>query len=66
VLSSSIGGKANEKGRLALSNAVMASIGAFMRKGDPNTPELGATWAPWPSQLLLDATLTATRITPVQ
>ena len=66
VLSSSIGGKANEKGRLALSKAVMASIGAFMRKGDPNTPELGATWAPWPSQLLLDATPTDIRITPVQ
>ncbi|WP_176664374.1 carboxylesterase family protein [Variovorax sp. SG517] len=63
VLSSSIGGKANEKGRLALSNAVMASVGAFMRKGDPNTAELGATWAPWPSQLLLDATPTATKIT---
>ncbi|WP_285410607.1 carboxylesterase family protein [Variovorax sp. efr-133-TYG-130] len=66
VLSSSVGGKANEKGRLALSKAVMASIGAFMRKGDPNTPELGATWAPWPSQLLLDATPTDIRITPAQ
>ncbi len=63
VLSNVIGGKANEKGRLALSNAVMASVGAFMRKGDPNTPELGATWAPWPSSLLLDATLTGTSIT---
>ena len=59
VLSNAIGGKANEKGRLALSGAVMASIGAFMRKGDPNTPELGATWAPWPSKLLFDATPTA-------
>ncbi|SDY61353.1 para-nitrobenzyl esterase [Variovorax sp. YR266] len=66
VLSNVMGGKANEKGRLALSNAVMASIGAFMRKGDPNTPELGATWAPWPSQLLLDATPLAAKITPVQ
>jgi para-nitrobenzyl esterase len=63
VLSNVIRGKANEKGRLALSNAVMASVGAFMRKGDPNTPELGAAWAPWPSQLLLDATPTATKIT---
>jgi len=57
--------KANQPGRLALSNAVMASVGAFMRKGDPNTPELGAAWAPWPSQLLLDATPSAARITPV-
>ncbi|WP_426393178.1 carboxylesterase/lipase family protein [Variovorax sp. R-27] len=66
VLSNVMGGKANEKGRLALSNAVMASIGAFMRKGDPNTPELGATWAPWPAQLLLDATPLAAKITPMQ
>lgn len=63
VLSNTIGGKANEKGRLALSGAVMASIGAFMRKGDPNTPELGATWAPWPGQLRFDATLTESKIT---
>ncbi|WP_093195571.1 carboxylesterase family protein [Variovorax sp. YR750] len=63
VLSNAMRGKANEKGRLALSNAVMASVGAFMRTGDPNTAELGATWAPWPSQLLLDATPTATKIT---
>jgi para-nitrobenzyl esterase len=66
VLSNVIRGKANEKGRLALSNAVMASVGAFMRTGDPNTPELGATWAAWPSQLLLDATPTATKITLMQ
>ncbi|WP_418120480.1 carboxylesterase/lipase family protein [Variovorax sp. 350MFTsu5.1] len=66
VLSNVIRGKANEKGRLALSSAVMASVGAFMRTGDPNTPELGATWAPWPSQLLLDATPTATKITLMQ
>jgi len=58
VLSNAIGGKANEKGRLALSASVQASIGAFLRKGDPNTPELGASWAPWPSKLLFDATLT--------
>lgn len=58
--------KANQPGRLALSNAVMASVGAFMRKGDPNTPELGAAWAPWPSQLLLDATPSVASITPVQ
>ena len=64
LLSNVMGGKANQPGRIALSNAVMASIGAFMRKGDPNTPELGATWAPWPSQLLLDATPSAARITP--
>jgi len=37
-----------------------------MRTGNPNTPELGATWATWPSQLLLDATPTATKITLMQ
>ncbi|MDQ0591184.1 carboxylesterase/lipase family protein [Variovorax paradoxus] len=66
LLSNVMGGKANQPGRLALSNAVMASIGAFMRKGDPNTPELGATWATWPSQLRLDATPSAAVVTPVQ
>lgn len=65
LLSNVMGGKANQPGRIALSNAFMASVGAFMRKGDPNTPELGAAWAPWPSQLLLDATPSAARITPV-
>lgn len=66
LLSNVMGGKANQPGRLALSGAVMASVGAFMRKGDPNTPELGATWATWPSQLRLDATPSAAVITPVQ
>lgn len=56
--------KANQPGRIALSNAVQASVGAFLRKGDPNTPELGATWAPWPAQLLLDATPSVAKITP--
>jgi para-nitrobenzyl esterase len=59
-----MGSKANQPGRIALSNAVMASIGAFMRKGDPNTPELGAAWETWPSQMLLDATPSAAKITP--
>ena len=57
--------QANKPGRIALSNAVMASVGAFMRNGDPNTPALGAAWAPWPAQLQLDATLSDAKITPV-
>jgi para-nitrobenzyl esterase len=65
LLSNVMGGKANEPGRLALSAAVMASVSAFMRKGDPNTPELGVAWGTWPSQLLLDATPTGARITPM-
>lgn len=54
---------ANREGRLALSNAMMASVGAFMRTGNPNNATLGTTWAPWPGQLLFDATPTQARIT---
>jgi para-nitrobenzyl esterase len=59
VVGQVVGGNANRTGRLALSNAMMASLGAFMRTGDPNASALGATWSPWPSKLLLDATPTA-------
>ncbi|MDM0013236.1 carboxylesterase family protein [Variovorax sp. J22P168] len=55
--------KANRPGRIALSNAMMASIGAFMRNGDPNSAALGADWKPWPSKLLLDASPAAASIT---
>ncbi|HET7837201.1 MAG TPA: carboxylesterase/lipase family protein, partial [Variovorax sp.] len=47
---------ANRPGREALSNAMIGSIAAFMRSGDPNSAGLGTTWTPWPSRLLLDAT----------
>jgi para-nitrobenzyl esterase len=53
---------ANRPGRLALSDAMMASITAFLRAGDPNTPELGAHWAPWPSKIIFDASPDAARI----
>jgi para-nitrobenzyl esterase len=59
VVGQVVGGNANRTGRLALSNAMMASLGAFMRTGDPNASALGATWSPWPSKLLLDAAPTA-------
>jgi para-nitrobenzyl esterase len=49
---------ANEPGRLALSAAMMNTISAFMRTGDPNNTSLGVTLPPWPAQLSLDATLT--------
>jgi para-nitrobenzyl esterase len=50
---------ANAPGRLALSQAMMASLGAFARTGDPNAPAaLGVTWTQWPSTLLFDATAT--------
>jgi para-nitrobenzyl esterase len=54
---------ANKPGRLALSDAMMRSIGAFALKGDPNDPSLGATWPQWPSTLLFNATPTAKAIT---
>ena len=49
---------ANRPGRLALSQAMMASLAAFARRGDPNAPQaLGVTWSIWPSMLIFDATL---------
>ncbi|HSV60680.1 MAG TPA: carboxylesterase family protein [Variovorax sp.] len=50
---------ANRPGRLELSEAMMRSLGAFARRGDPNAPAaLGVSWRPWPSMLLFDATAT--------
>ena len=51
--------KANQPGRLALSEAMMRSIGAFARKGDPNDAALGVNWPTWPKTLVFDATPTA-------
>lgn len=48
---------ANQGGRLALSDAMMAAVAAFARKGDPNTAELGVGWPVWPQTLIFDATL---------
>ncbi len=47
--------QANQPGRLALSQLMMNSLGAFARKGDPNLPALGVSWPAWPSQLVFDA-----------
>ena len=54
--------RANRPGRLALSNAMMASLGAFARAGDPNHPALGTAWRPWPGRIVFDATPAAARI----
>jgi para-nitrobenzyl esterase len=49
----------NRGGRVALSRAMMASLAAFARRGDPNAPQaLGVTWPLWPSKLMFDATAT--------
>ena len=53
-----IGGSANKAGRLALSNAMMKSIAAFAKNGDPNDAALGVTWPTWPKKLVFDATPT--------
>ncbi|HEY1228917.1 MAG TPA: carboxylesterase family protein [Ramlibacter sp.] len=51
--------KANAPGRLDLSKAMMRSLGAFARNGDPNLPEaLGVTWPTWPGALVFDASKT--------
>lgn len=63
LFSNALYGEANRRGRVALSDAMMASIAAFLHKGDPNTGALGTTWAPWPAKLSFDATLDAPRIT---
>jgi carboxylesterase type B len=54
--------QANRNGRLALSDAMMRSLGAFARTGDPNNAALGVTWPVWPATLLFDATPTAKAI----
>jgi para-nitrobenzyl esterase len=57
--------RANEPGRLALSAAMMRSLAAFARKGDPNDESLGVYWPVWPGTLLFDASDTAAQITTV-
>jgi para-nitrobenzyl esterase len=47
---------------VALSDAMMRSIGAFARTGDPNNAALGVPWPAWPSTLRFDATPTAKAI----
>ncbi len=56
LFSNAANSTANKPGRLALSSAMMASVGAFARNGDPNNAALGKTWPTWPSKLIFDAT----------
>jgi para-nitrobenzyl esterase len=57
LFSNVIGGSANARGRLALSDAMMQSIGAFARSGNPNNQALDVQWPAWPQKLLFDAGL---------
>ncbi|CAG1018058.1 acetylcholinesterase [Burkholderiaceae bacterium] len=63
LFSNVVNSAANQPGRLALSAAMMASIAAFAKNGDPNHAGLGVTWQPWPGKLLFDATATQAVIT---
>ena len=56
VFSRAIASKANEAGRMALSDAMMGALAAFARTGNPNHPGLGLTWPTWPKELVFDAT----------
>jgi len=58
LFSNAANSTANKPGRLALSAAMMASISAFARNGDPNNSTLGTTWGTWPAKLIFDATPT--------
>lgn len=62
LFSGVVNNKANEPGRLQLSDAMMSSIAAFAKNGDPNNAALGVTWAPWPQKLIFDASTTAKQI----
>lgn len=48
---------ANEPGRLELSAAMMQTVSAFARNGDPNNAALGAAWPVWPGRMVFDASL---------
>lgn len=63
LFSNVVGGTANRSGRLALSQAMMTSVAAFARNGDPANATLGVAWPAWPAVLHFDATPTARQIT---
>lgn len=53
---------ANRPGREALSDAMIGSLSAFARTGNPNHAGLGVTWPVWPATLIFDATKTQKQI----
>ncbi|MGZ3237168.1 MAG: carboxylesterase/lipase family protein [Burkholderiaceae bacterium] len=62
VFSNAINSTANKPGREALSAAMMDTIAAFIKNGDPNNASLGVKWEPWPKKLIFDATLMQKKI----
>ncbi|WP_077002853.1 carboxylesterase/lipase family protein [Variovorax sp. KK3] len=53
---------ANRPGREALSDAMMSSLAAFVRNGNPNNPTLNANWPLWPARMVFDASNTQANI----
>ncbi len=53
---------ANKPGREALSDAMLNSIAAFAKTGNPNHAGLGVTWPNWPAKLVFDASPTQAQI----
>ena len=47
--------RANERGRLALSKAMQARLGAFARHGNPNDQTTRPSWPTWPGHIVFDA-----------
>lgn len=54
--------RANERGRLALSKAMQARLGAFVRTGNPGDPSFDTSWPAWPARLVFDADANAAKI----
>ncbi|WP_077036328.1 carboxylesterase/lipase family protein [Pelomonas sp. KK5] len=55
-------GSANRAGREALSDAMIASLSAFAKTGNPNAAALGVSWANYPAKLVFDASPTQLKI----
>lgn len=54
--------RANEPGRLALSKAMQARLGAFARTGNPNDHSFDTNWPAWPARFVFDADANAARV----
>ncbi len=62
VFSRASNSSANRAGRMALSQAMVDSVAAFMRTGQPNNATVAIDWQPWPRKLVFDAAAQAVRL----
>ncbi|WP_136418036.1 carboxylesterase family protein [Herbaspirillum sp. ST 5-3] len=62
LMSNIMNTSANLPGRMDLSKAMMRTIGAFAKKGDPNNRSIDVVWPTWPGTLIFDASLTGKAI----